>query len=126
MDRFSKYYEETDSRPVFETVDKMLKWAGLFNLTTRTLLDELVDVGLSPLLINELVTVITRINYGQSVYMSGLGGAVSLAGSGGGLWAYLLSTNLHNGVRTPPFVCISISFLFFLFYYLFQFNCSFF
>lgn len=31
--------------------------------------------------------VITRINYGQSVYMSGLGGAVSLAGSGGGLWA---------------------------------------
>ncbi|KAL5075162.1 hypothetical protein RYX36_014146 [Vicia faba] len=87
VDRFSKYYEETDSRPVFETVDKMLKWAGLFNLTTRTLLDELVDVGLSPLLINELVTVITRINYGQSVYMSGLGGAVSLAGSGGGLWA---------------------------------------
>lgn len=57
MDRFSKYYEETDSRPIFETVDEMLKWAGLFNLTTRTLQDELVDVGLSPLLINELVTV---------------------------------------------------------------------
>lgn len=31
--------------------------------------------------------VITRINYGQSVNMSGLAGAVSLAGSGGGLWA---------------------------------------
>lgn len=31
--------------------------------------------------------VITRINYGQSVYMSGLAGAVSLAGSGGGLWS---------------------------------------
>lgn len=57
MDRFSKYYEETDSRPIFETVDEMLKWAGLFNLTTRTLQDELVDVGLSHLLINELVTV---------------------------------------------------------------------
>lgn len=57
MDRFSKYYEGTDSRPVFETVDEMLKWAGLFNLTTRSLQDELVDVGLSPLLINELVTV---------------------------------------------------------------------
>lgn len=84
---FSKYYEDTGSRPIFETVDEMLKWAGLFNLTTRTLQDELVDAGLSPLLINELVTVITRINYGQSVYMSGLGGAVSLAGSGGGLWS---------------------------------------
>lgn len=31
--------------------------------------------------------VITRINYGQSVHMSGLAGAVSLAGSGGGLWS---------------------------------------
>lgn len=31
--------------------------------------------------------VITRINYGQSVSMSGLAGAVSLAGSGGGLWS---------------------------------------
>jgi hypothetical protein len=31
--------------------------------------------------------VITRINYGQSVLISGLAGAVSLAGSGGGLWA---------------------------------------
>ncbi|KAK2445067.1 farnesylcysteine lyase [Trifolium repens] len=87
VDRFGKYYEETGSRPIFETVDEMLKWSGLFNLTTRTLQEELVDAGLSPLLINELVTVITRINYGQSVYMSGLGGAVSLAGSGGGLWS---------------------------------------
>lgn len=34
-----------------------------------------------------IVQVITRINYGQSVYMSGLAGAVSLAGSGGGLWS---------------------------------------
>ena len=31
--------------------------------------------------------VITRINYGQSVSISGLAGAVSLAGSGGGLWS---------------------------------------
>lgn len=57
MDRFLKYYEEPSSRPIFETVDEMLKWSGLYNLTTRALRDELVDVGLSPLLINELVTV---------------------------------------------------------------------
>ncbi|KAK2973795.1 hypothetical protein RJ640_008200 [Escallonia rubra] len=31
--------------------------------------------------------VIARINYGQSVTISGLAGAVSLAGSGGGLWS---------------------------------------
>lgn len=52
-----KFYDEPGSRPVFESPDEMLKWAGLYNLTTRTLLDELVDIGLSPLLINELVTV---------------------------------------------------------------------
>ncbi|XVF58830.1 hypothetical protein PTKIN_Ptkin07bG0097600 [Pterospermum kingtungense] len=87
VDSFLKYYERPDTRPVFETVDEMLKWAGLYNLTTRTLKDELIDAKLSPLLIEELVTVITRINYGQSVYISGLAGAVSLAGSGGGLWS---------------------------------------
>ncbi|KAJ6908842.1 farnesylcysteine lyase-like [Populus alba x Populus x berolinensis] len=54
----------------------------------KSLKEELVDgVKLAPLLIKELVTVITRINYGQSVNISGLAGAVSLAGSGGGLWA---------------------------------------
>ncbi|XP_047181525.1 farnesylcysteine lyase [Vigna umbellata] len=87
VERFLNYYKDTSSRPIFETVDEMLQWAGLYNLTTRTLHDELVDAGLSNLLIDELVTVITRINYGQSVSMSGLGGAVSLAGSGGGLWS---------------------------------------
>lgn len=84
---FLKYYESHETRPVFETVDEMLKWADLYNLTTRPLLDELIDAKLSSLLIEELVTVITRINYGQSAYMSGLAGAVSLAGSGSGLWA---------------------------------------
>ncbi|KAB9653249.1 hypothetical protein FH972_027054 [Carpinus fangiana] len=87
VDRFLKYYGSLESRPLFETVDGMLQWAGLYNLTTRTLQEELVDARLSPLLIQELVTVITRINYGQSVFINGLAGAVSLAGSGGGLWA---------------------------------------
>lgn len=87
VDNFIKYYESPETRPVFETVDEMLKWAGLYNLTTRSLKDELIDTKLSPLLIEELITVITRINYGQSVSISGLAGAVSLAGSGGGLWS---------------------------------------
>lgn len=87
VNKFMKYYQGIESRPVFGSVEEMLKWAGLFNLTTRPLEQELLDAGLSPLLIQELVTVITRINYGQSVLISGLAGAVSLAGSGGGLWA---------------------------------------
>ncbi|XP_051126941.1 farnesylcysteine lyase isoform X3 [Andrographis paniculata] len=87
VNKFLRYYQDFGSRPVFETVDRMLKWAELYNLTTMTLGEKLVEVGLSRLLIEELVTVITRINYGQSMNISGLAGAVSMAGSGGDLWA---------------------------------------
>ena len=63
VDNFLKYYASFESRPVFETVDEMLKWADLYNLTARTLQDELVEAGLSPLLIEELVTVRTLTNF---------------------------------------------------------------
>ncbi|KAK6923470.1 Prenylcysteine lyase [Dillenia turbinata] len=58
---FLNYYKSFEERPVFETVDEMLKWAGLYNLTRRTLHEELVDAALSPLLIHELATVRTLI-----------------------------------------------------------------
>jgi len=63
VDRYMLYYKEFESRPVFETVDEMLKWSGLYELTRRTLEDELVDAGLSPCLISELVTVRYSIVY---------------------------------------------------------------
>ncbi|GAB2229077.1 hypothetical protein Droror1_Dr00023212 [Drosera rotundifolia] len=102
LGKFLKYYESVETRPVFETVEEMLRWSGLYDLTRRSLEEELIDAGLSPLLIQELVTVITRINYGQSVKMSGLAGAVSLAGSGGDLWAieggnWQMAAGLING-----------------------------
>ncbi|XP_072998451.1 farnesylcysteine lyase [Typha latifolia] len=87
LEKFMLYYSGFDSRPVFETVEEMLKWSGLYELTQRTLEEELADAGLNSQTISELVTVITRINYGQSVSISGLAGAVSLAGSDSGLWA---------------------------------------
>lgn len=59
VEKFSKYYEGFESRPVFETVNDMLNWSGLYNLTTRTLYEELIDARLSRLLIQELVTVRT-------------------------------------------------------------------
>lgn len=57
LGKFLKYYNPFDNRPVFESVEEMLKWAGLYDLTTQTLEEELVDAGLCPLLIQELVTV---------------------------------------------------------------------
>ncbi|XP_062227280.1 farnesylcysteine lyase [Phragmites australis] len=87
LQRFTLFYNGFESRPVFGTVEEMLKWTGLYGLTHRTLEEELIDAGLNSHTISELVTVITRINYGQSVRISGLAGAVSLAGSESGLWA---------------------------------------
>ncbi|XP_058097440.1 farnesylcysteine lyase [Magnolia sinica] len=87
VDRFLLYYSDFESRPVFTTVEEMLKWAGLYGLTQNTLQEELTDARLSQELISELITVITRINYGQNVTISGLAGAVSMAGSDAGLWS---------------------------------------
>lgn len=85
LKKFLRYYEE--SRPVFQTVEEMLKWANLYEMTQTTSEKELLDHGLSQQLINELVTVIMRINYGQNMSISGMAGAVSLCGSGGDFWA---------------------------------------
>lgn len=57
IDNFLKYYESLESRPVFDSVEGMLKWSGLYNLTKVTLQEKLSEAQLSPLLINELVTV---------------------------------------------------------------------
>lgn len=57
IERFILYYNDFESRPVFETVEEMLKWSGLYGLTHRTLQEELADAGLSSRLVSELVTV---------------------------------------------------------------------
>ncbi|CAA6660412.1 unnamed protein product [Spirodela intermedia] len=99
--KFMIYYKDLASRPVFESAEEMLRWAGLDGLTRRTLQEALAEAGLSPLLISELVTVITRINYGQNVDMSGLAGAVGLAGSESGLWSHSNATlNLHEEITS--------------------------
>jgi hypothetical protein len=57
LQRFMLFYNGFESRPVFATVEEMLKWTGLYGLTRRTLEEELLDAGLSSQTIAELVTV---------------------------------------------------------------------
>ncbi|KAH7416458.1 hypothetical protein KP509_14G092300 [Ceratopteris richardii] len=83
--KFLRFYD--NSKPIFETVEAMLKWANLYESTQTTCERELQNYGLSDQLINELITVIMRVNYGQSKSISGMAGAVSLCGSGGNFWA---------------------------------------
>ena len=57
LQRFMLFYNDFESRPVFATVEEMLKWTGLHGLTRRTLEEELLDAGLNSRTIAELVTV---------------------------------------------------------------------
>nr|GEZ05211.1 RNA-directed DNA polymerase, eukaryota [Tanacetum cinerariifolium] len=40
VDSFLKYYESTETRPIFSNVEDMVQWAGLYDLTTKMLEDE--------------------------------------------------------------------------------------
>jgi hypothetical protein len=57
LQKFLLYYNGFESRPVFDSVEEMLKWSGLYGLTQRTLEEELIDAGLNSQTISELVTV---------------------------------------------------------------------
>ena len=41
----NKVYNGFESRPVFSTVEEMLKWMGLYGLTRRNLEQELLDAA---------------------------------------------------------------------------------
>ncbi|EFJ30564.1 hypothetical protein SELMODRAFT_170018 [Selaginella moellendorffii] len=85
LKRFLHFYDE--GRTPYSSVKDMLESVELYGYTQHTLVRELLREGLSVQIITEIVTMITRINYGQNVSISGLAGAVSLCGSGDDLWA---------------------------------------
>jgi prenylcysteine oxidase/farnesylcysteine lyase len=84
LEKWDQFYNE--GRPVYDTVEEMLKSIDLYNLTQHPLELDLLKSGFSLRFIDELVTLIVRINYGQNKSISGLAGAVALAGSGDDLW----------------------------------------
>lgn len=67
VDKFLKYYDDVESRPVFESVEEMLKWSGLYNLTQTTLEDVLSLANFSPTLMQELATVSFSIFFFNSI-----------------------------------------------------------
>ncbi|GJP29511.1 hypothetical protein CLOM_g16928 [Closterium sp. NIES-68] len=87
LQRWMRLYEEDkEGGGAFERPEDLLRSLGLLELTRVTLTDALLDRGLPAVLINELVTMITRVQYGQNATMSGLPGAVGLCGTGSELW----------------------------------------
>lgn len=84
LEKWDRLYSE--EMLAYSTAEDLLESVGLYNFTQHTLEQDLVAKGFSSRLINELITLIVRINYGQNVSISGLAGAVALAGSGDDLW----------------------------------------
>ena len=89
ISEYAKLYpKQIDSGwTAFDTVEDLLERSNLYSLTQQNFTHVISDM-FSQRMINEMVSGITRVNYGQEVGdMNGMAGAVGLAGSGGGLWS---------------------------------------
>eukprot|EP00090_Calanus_glacialis_P045532 TRINITY_DN8508_c1_g1_i1.p1 TRINITY_DN8508_c1_g1~~TRINITY_DN8508_c1_g1_i1.p1 ORF type:complete len:491 (-),score=175.50 TRINITY_DN8508_c1_g1_i1:35-1507(-) len=99
LTNFGNIYSQLDSGVGFSSVEELLngmspvsrkgkKSQEMVDLTRITLNDKLESLGLDKVLIEELVTVATRVNYGQMPEkLHAFVGAVGLAGVDGDLWA---------------------------------------
>ena len=79
LGKFSNIYTLQDHGEVFQSVPDMLQAIGgveFYNLTQLSVQEYLQEKGLSELLIDELVTAVMRINYGQSTEMNAFAGKV--------------------------------------------------
>ncbi|XP_066507463.1 prenylcysteine oxidase 1 [Hoplias malabaricus] len=90
LDKFMRIYQYQQFGYSFSSVEQLLHAMGgasFLTLLNQTLEEAMVADGFSQSFINDIVTPITRVNYGQSVRFSAFVGAVSLAGADSGLWA---------------------------------------
>ncbi|XP_010876056.2 prenylcysteine oxidase 1 [Esox lucius] len=90
LDKFMRIYQYQQFGYSFTSVEKLLHAMGgdsFLTLSNQTLEEAMLGEGFSQSFLNEVVAPITRVNYGQSVRISGFAGAVALAGADSGLWA---------------------------------------
>lgn len=87
LNKFVRVYELQEQGRSFVSPEEMLEELGLANLTRVSIRDHMLsNLRLSPALVEELVTAVMRVNYGQSADINALTGAISLCGSGIELW----------------------------------------
>nr|XP_046231404.1 prenylcysteine oxidase 1 isoform X2 [Scatophagus argus] len=90
LDKFMRIYQYQQYGYSFSSVERLLHAMGgdsFLTLMNQTLEEAMMGEGFSQVFLNDIVTPITRVNYGQSVRINGFVGAVSLAGADSGLWA---------------------------------------
>ena len=96
---FATIYEKLDSGRGFRTVEDLLQEMSpvsrsgdvsseMMDLTKVTLREKLLEIGVSEIMVDEIVTVASRVNYGQMpAELHAFVGSVGLAGMDGALWA---------------------------------------
>uniref|UniRef100_A0A3P9ISN7 Prenylcysteine oxidase 1 n=1 Tax=Oryzias latipes TaxID=8090 RepID=A0A3P9ISN7_ORYLA len=90
LDKFMRIYQYQQYGYSFSTVERLVHAMGgdgFLTLLNQTLEESMRGEGFSQVFINDIVSPITRVNYGQSVRINAFVGAVSLAGADSGLWA---------------------------------------
>ncbi|XP_017566706.1 prenylcysteine oxidase [Pygocentrus nattereri] len=90
LDKFMRIYQYQQFGYSFSSVERLLHAMGgdsFLMLLNQTLEEAMLANGFSQVFINDIVTPISRVNYGQSVRLSAFVGTVSLAGANSGLWA---------------------------------------
>uniref|UniRef100_A0A9J8BJK6 Prenylcysteine oxidase 1 n=1 Tax=Cyprinus carpio carpio TaxID=630221 RepID=A0A9J8BJK6_CYPCA len=90
LDKFMRIYQYQQYGYSFSSVEKLLHAMGgdgFLTLVNQTLEEAMLAEGFSQVFLNDVVTPVTRVNYGQSVRINGFVGAIALAGADSGLWA---------------------------------------
>ena len=86
LSNYSNIYKLQENQQAFSSVPEMLKAMGgneMYGYTQVTARQALEKIGLKPLLIDELVTAVMRINYGQDATLNGFAGEdINLKGKG--------------------------------------------
>ncbi|XP_072923791.1 prenylcysteine oxidase 1-like [Hemitrygon akajei] len=90
MEKFMRIYKYQAHGYAFSTVEEMLQSLGgerYINLTQRSVTETLQELGITQRFIDEIVTAVTRVNYGQLASIPAFVGAVAMAGVQSDLWA---------------------------------------
>ncbi|XP_026570904.1 prenylcysteine oxidase 1 [Pseudonaja textilis] len=90
LEKFMRIYRYQSHDYAFSSPETLLHALGgtaFLHMLNQTIDESLQKARFSQAFINEMVTPIMRVNYGQSASINGFVGAVSLAGASGGLWS---------------------------------------
>uniref|UniRef100_J3S9B1 Prenylcysteine oxidase 1 n=1 Tax=Crotalus adamanteus TaxID=8729 RepID=J3S9B1_CROAD len=90
LEKFMRVYRYQSRDYAFSSPEHLLQALGgasFLRMLNQTIDESLQKARFSQAFINEMVTPIMRVNYGQSASINSFVGAVSLAGASGGLWS---------------------------------------